>query len=85
MSPEKTQTNKVFTFQFLNNKIDQNTSFAKLPSGNWLFCYNCKYSKIEKNTLSLSQFSLVTGIFEGMRGNILHIFQALKTRKVNGR
>jgi hypothetical protein len=32
--------------------------------------YSRKYS-------SLSHFSLVTGIFEGTRENILHIFQAL--------
>ena len=42
LPPEKTETNKVFTFQFLNDKIDQNTNFAKLPSTKWLFCYNCK-------------------------------------------
>ena len=35
--PEKNETNYVFTFQFLNDKIDQNTNFAKLPSGKWLF------------------------------------------------
>ena len=27
----------MFTFQFLNDKIDQNTNFAKLPSAKWLF------------------------------------------------
>jgi hypothetical protein len=27
----------VFTFQFLNDKIDQDTNFAKLPSAKWLF------------------------------------------------
>ena len=37
LSPEKTETNQVFTFQFLNDKIDQNTNFAKLPSAKWLF------------------------------------------------
>ena len=34
------------------------------------------HSKIEKETLSLTQFSLVAVFFEGMRENILHIFQA---------
>ena len=34
---EKTETNQVFTFQFLSDKIDQNTNFAKLPSAKWLF------------------------------------------------
>ena len=29
--------------------------------------------------LGLSQFSLVTGFFEGMRENILHIFRASET------
>ena len=40
LSPEKTET-----FQFFNDKINQNTNFAK-----WLFWYNCKsyHSKIEK-------------------------------------
>ena len=47
----------MFTFQFLDDEIDQNINFAKF--------------------LSLSQFSLVTGFFEGMRENILHIFWAL--------
>ena len=36
LSPEKTEK-KVFTFQFLNDKIDQDTNFAKLPSAKWLF------------------------------------------------
>ena len=42
---------------------------------NW--CFGQFYpSKIEKQTLSLSQFSLVTGFFEGTIENILHIFWA---------
>ena len=71
----------MFTFQFLNDKIDQNTIFAKLPSAKWLFWYNCKFyhSKIEKESLSLSQFSLVTGFFEGTRENILHKLRAFET------
>ena len=41
---------------------------------NW--CFGQFYhSKIEKQTRSLSQFSLVTGFFERMRENILHIFR----------
>ena len=35
--PEKTETNQVFTFQFLNDKRDQNTNFAKFPSAKLLF------------------------------------------------
>ena len=27
--------NHLFTFQFFNDKIDQNTNFAKLPSAKW--------------------------------------------------
>ena len=42
LSPEKSETNQVFSFQLLNDKIDQNTNFAKLPSAKWLFWYNCK-------------------------------------------
>ena len=62
----------MFPFKFLNDKIDQITNFAKLPSANWLFWYNCKFyhSKIEKKILSLDQFSLVTGFFEGTREDI---------------
>jgi hypothetical protein len=30
LRPEKTETNKVFTFQFLNDKIDNNTNFVKI-------------------------------------------------------
>ena len=37
LSPEKTETKQVFTFQLLNDKIVQNTNFAKLPSAKWLF------------------------------------------------
>ena len=37
LSPVKTETNYVFAFQFLNDKIDQNTNFAKLPRDKWLF------------------------------------------------
>ena len=38
LSPEKTNTNWVFTFYFLNDKIDNNTNFVKLPSAiQWLF------------------------------------------------
>ena len=58
---------------------------------NVFFLYNCKFyhSKIEKYTFSLSQFSLVTGFFEGTRGNIFQIFwaifnvQAQKFRKLD--
>ena len=41
---------KCLIFQFLNQKILQNTNFAKLPMPNGFFWYNCKfhYSKIEK-------------------------------------
>ena len=36
LSPEKTETNKVFTIQFLTDKIDQSTNFAKLSRAKWL-------------------------------------------------
>ena len=32
-----------FTFQFLYDKIDQNTNLVKFPSAKWLFWYNCKF------------------------------------------
>ena len=73
----------MFTFQFLNDKIDQNTNLAKLPSAKWLFmvCISVNFiiQKFKKVTLSLSQFSLVTGFFEGTREIILKIFRALDT------
>ena len=37
LSPEKTETNQVFTCHFLNDKNDQHTNFAKFPSAKWLF------------------------------------------------
>ena len=37
LSPEKTETKQVFTFQLLNDKIVQNTNFAKLPVPNVFF------------------------------------------------
>jgi hypothetical protein len=55
----------VFTFQFLSDKIYNYTKKAIL------------HLAIEKETLILSQFSLMTGFFEGTRENIIHIFQAL--------
>ena len=39
--------------------------------------------KNKKQTLSLSQFSLATGSFEGTRENILHIFQAWNMQNCN--
>ena len=47
-----------------------------MPNG--FFWYNCKFyhQKIEKYTLSLFNFSLVGGFFEGIRENILQIFRA---------
>ena len=49
LSPEKTE----FTFQFLNDKIDQNTNFAKLPSAKWLLystTVNFSIQKLKINT-----------------------------------
>ena len=37
---------KVFTFQFLNDKIEQNTNFAK-SQGKTAFLYNCKFSSFK--------------------------------------
>ena len=62
----------MLTFQFLNDKIDQNTNFAK-----WLFWYILYIGlKFYHSKIELSQFSLVTGFCEGTRENILHIFRA---------
>ena len=45
----------MFIFQFLNDKIDQNTNFAKLPSAKSFFWYNCKFwpSNLEKHLVCL--------------------------------
>ena len=56
LSPVKTETNYVFAFQFLNDKIDQNTNFAKLPRDKWLFLYNCKFYHQKSNCLVCLSF-----------------------------
>ena len=68
----------MFTFQFVVDKIDQNNNFAKLPSAKWLFWYNCKFnhSKMKKKNSS-SQFSLVTGFFEGTK-EIFYTYSGLR-------
>ena len=54
-----------------------------MPFGTWQFgkigvLVNFITQKLKSKHLgSLSQFSLVTGFFEGRRDNILHIFRAL--------
>ena len=44
------QRKLIQTKLFLNDKIDQNTNLAKLPSAKRIFWYSCKFfhSKIEK-------------------------------------
>ena len=59
LSPEKTETSKVFTFEFLNDEIDQNTNFAELPSAKWLFFgINCNsiISKLKSKHLVCHSF-----------------------------
>ena len=81
LSPEKTETNEVFTFQFFSDELTKTPVFpnCQVPIG--FLWYNCKcnHSKIKKQALSFSQFSLGTGFFEGMRENVSHIFQACKS------
>ena len=66
----------MFTFPFLNNKIDQKTNFAKLPITKWLFfgiTVNFIIQKLKiKHLVSLS-FLWWHVFFEGMSENILHI------------
>ena len=58
----------MFTFQFLNDKIPKKAIWHLAIWQNW--CFGQFYhSKIGKQKLSLSQFSLVTGFFEGPREN----------------
>ena len=50
----------MFTFQFLNDKIDQNTNFAKLPIGKMTFfdiTVNFIIKKLKSKHLALSVFS----------------------------
>ena len=81
----------MYTFRFLNEK---NYIYTKKNIWHLAIWQNqCSgqfyHSKIEKDTFSLSQFSLVTGFFEGTRGNIFQIFwaifnvQAQKFRKLD--
>ena len=45
----------------------------------WCCCFGQFHqSKIEKEVLSLSQFYLVAGFFEGMRENILYTYLGAK-------
>jgi hypothetical protein len=85
LSPEKTETNYVFTFQFFNDKIYQK------PFDTWQFGkigvlvkFTIKklkskhfFSRCTPAAFSLSQFSLVTGFFERTSENMLHIFLTL--------
>ena len=67
------------TFQFLMIEftiIPKNAIWHLAIWQNWYFS-QFYHSKIENETLSLLQFSLVTGFFEGTRENILHTFRAL--------
>ena len=60
-------------FQFSSDKIDQNTNFAILSSGEMAFfgiTVNFITQKLKSKHLAISVFS------DGKRGNIFHIFQA---------
>ena len=72
LSPEKTE---VFTVQFFNDKIYYTKKKAIWQFGKIGVLINFIIQKL-KSKLSLSQFSLMTGFFEGTRENILHIFLA---------
>ena len=49
-------------FQFLINKIDQKTNFAKLPSAKWLFLYCCKFHYSRLEVLQNSRFNFLSQI-----------------------
>ena len=42
----------MFTLLFLNNRIEQNTNFAKLPSVKWLFWHKFKNCSLQVNAVS---------------------------------
>jgi hypothetical protein len=67
---------KVCTFQFLNNKIGPKHQFCQIAKcrAKWLFFGITVNSSFQK--LKRKQFSWMTGFFEGIRENILHIFLA---------
>ena len=70
----------LFNFQFLNDKIDQNTNFAKLSSAKWLFfgiIVNFAIQKLNSKHLVCLSFLWWEVFFEGTRENILHIFRAI--------
>jgi len=47
----------VLIFQFLSDEIDQNTNFAKLPSGQMAFFDNFITQKLKSKHLAISVFS----------------------------
>ena len=57
---QKQKVSQFTKFQLLNDKIDQNTNFAKLPSVKWLFLYILK-----RNIISITQL-LVLVSFEAI-------------------
>ena len=80
LSAEKTETNYVFAFLFLNCKISVIQKKCDLALRNlasfwqsWCFCQFIIQKLKDDLILSLSQFFLVGGVFEKMRENILHI------------
>ena len=67
----------MYSFQSLNDKIDQNTNFARLVSPKWLFMVyvtlNFNIQKWKSKHLIFSGDSF----FEGTKGNILQTFWAI--------
>ena len=70
----------MFTFQFLNDKIVQNTNLAKLPVPNGFFGITVNFiiQKLKSKHFVCLSFLRWQFFFEGTRENILHIFRALK-------
>jgi hypothetical protein len=88
LSPVKTEKNYVFAFQFLNDKINQNTNFAKLPRDKWLFFYitvNFIIRKSKSNRLVCLSFLRRQDFWENVRKyftQILVLWDTIKRLKV---
>ena len=65
----------------MNDKIDPNTNFAKLPSAKWLFFVGFIIQKSKSKHLVCLRF-LWWQFFEGPRENILHNFRVYMYSKI---
>ena len=81
----KLRQTKCLLFNFWVIKLIKTPILPNCQVPNGFFWYSCKFyhSKIKKQTLSLSQFSLVKSTPKGTKDNIFHIFcQEVSQRQI---